>query len=330
MKILIVNNSVIPVTFYGGTQRVVWGLGKELHLLGHEVYFLVAKGSHSDFAKVLFIDDTKDLVSQIPDFIDVVHFNLEPENLDKLKTPYVITKHGNRNEANGFDKNTIFVSKNHAERFGSNSYVHNGLYWDDYSTPTFTDPQDYFHFLGKAAWRLKNVKGAIKTITNTKSEKIKVLGGKRFNVSMGLRFTLTPRATFYDKVGGTKKDQLLNNSKGLVFPVKWHEPFGLAIIESLYFGCPVFATPYGAIPEIVTEDVGFLSNKSNELTSQIENYQQFSRKKCHEYVNDVFSSKAMTQNYLKKYEIVLNGGKLNTERPKLLEENPPKFLDWSS
>jgi hypothetical protein len=30
MNILIVENSIIPVRLYGGTERVVWDLGKEL------------------------------------------------------------------------------------------------------------------------------------------------------------------------------------------------------------------------------------------------------------------------------------------------------------
>ena len=51
----------------------------------------------------------------------------------------------------------------------------------------------------------------------------------------------------------TSLSSLLNASRGLIFPVRWHEPFGLAVIESLYFGCPVFATPYGALPELVQE-----------------------------------------------------------------------------
>lgn len=329
MKILIVSKSVIPVNLYGGTQRVIWYLAKELQMLGHEVYFLVNEGSSCYFANVIAIDTTKPITQQIPDYIDVVHFHFEPNSLETLKKPYVITRHGNENNENGFDKNTIFVSKNHAERFNATSYVHNGLNWDDYGKPDLKiAPENYFHFLGKAAWRVKNVKGAVDTVKNTKREKIKILGGVRFNISMGLRFTLTPKASFFGMVGGEEKLNLLKKSKGLIFPVKWHEPFGLAIIESLYFGAPVFATPYGAIPEIVTTENGFLSNKSSELTDAIENYQQFSREKNHQYVNDVFNSKQMAIRYLDKYELVLNGKELNKEKPKLIDLNPPKFLDW--
>jgi len=327
MHILIVNKGSIPVTLYGGTERVIWSLGKELNNLGHKVTFLVKKGSYCNFADVIHIDEEKDILSQIPGNIDIVHFNFTPKNLKTLTKPYVLTIHGNGNK-NDLNANAIFVSKNHAERYNSESFVHNGLDWSEYKKPTLKTPKNYFHFLGKAAWRVKNVQGAINTIKKTKKEKLKVLGGVRFNINMGMRFTFTPRASFYGMVGGEKKFDILNESRGLVFPVKWHEPFGLAITESLYYGCPVFGTPYGSLSEIVTKDVGFLSNDASELALAIEKYSDFSRKKCHEYAQDVFNAKVMALAYLEKYEIVLNGNPLNKTKPKLIEQNSPKFLNW--
>ena len=134
--------------------------------------------------------------------------------------------------------------------------MHNGLDWNDYSTPELMKSRNYFHFLGNAAWRVKNVSGAINVIKKTKTQRLKVLGGVRFNFKMGMRFTFSTKVGFEGMVGGQTKFDLLNGSKGLIFPVKWHEPFGLAIIESLYFGCPVFGTPYGSLPELVTSDFG--------------------------------------------------------------------------
>ena len=42
MHILIVNNTSIPVQKYGGTERVIWWLGKQLVKMGHQVSYLVA------------------------------------------------------------------------------------------------------------------------------------------------------------------------------------------------------------------------------------------------------------------------------------------------
>ena len=328
MKILIVNNSVIPVKLYGGTERVIWYLGKELSKLGHHITYLVNRGSTCDFATVINIDESIDIINQIPNNIDFVHFNFAPYNIDRINKPYLITIHGNINDTNNFDMNSVFVSMNHASRYSSSSFVHNGLDWSDYTKPNFTKERKYFHFLGKAAWRVKNVRGAIDVVKNSKAQSLKVLGGVRFNMKMGLRFTLSPRISFYGMVGGNKKDSLLNGSKGLIFPVRWHEPFGLAITESLYYGCPVFGTPYGSIPEIVKDDFGYCSNESAKLTVAIEDYQKYNSKDCHEYALTEFNSKKMALAYLEKYEMVLCNEKLNLVAPHLKEIQTQKFLDW--
>lgn len=328
MRILIVHRAIIPVYLYGGIERVIWDLGKELVRLGHEVLYLIKTGSHCDFAKVIAIDENIEITNQIPENVDLVHFHFVPPNLEKMKGPYLITIHENIITTNPFDLNSVFVSSNHAERYGSTSFVYNGLNWDNYSKPDFTRERNYFHFLGKAAWRVKNVKGAIQVIKKTKSERLKVLGGIRFNVKMGLRFTFSPRVSFYGMVGGREKEELLNGSKGLIFPVRWHEPFGLAIVESLYFGCPVFGTPYGALPEIVGEDFGILSNSANKLVSAVENTDKFSPKLCHEYALSTFNSKKMALTYIEKYQKILSGEKLNKIAPKLRDISDEKFLEW--
>lgn len=328
MRILIVDTSIIPVKLYGGTERVIWGLGKELAVLGHQVTFLVKKGSYCNFASVIPIDETKPILDQITNDYEVVHFNFRPANIELFKLPYLITMHGNTNDLNELDKNTVFVSQNHAARYNSGSYVHNGLDWTEYTIPSFSIKRTYYHFLGNAAWRVKNVVGAIDVIKATKSERLKVLGGVRFNIKMGIRLTFSPKISFLGMVGGEEKYRLLNASKGLVFPVRWHEPFGLVITESLYYGCPIFATPYGSLPELVNEEVGYLSNKKEDLKEAILNSDKFSPKKCHEYAREMFGSRKMAMAYLKKYERVIASEALNSTPPKLKEIQEQKFLEW--
>jgi glycosyltransferase involved in cell wall biosynthesis len=326
MNILIALNRTIPVIKYGGTERVFWCLGKELVKLGHNVTFLVPKGSYCDFAKIIFIDSTKHMNQQIPEGTDVVHISFGmPTEID---FPHIVNMHVNINDHTPLDINTVFVSANHAAKYGSDSFVHNGLDWNEYKKPVTTGKRDFFHFLGKAAWRVKNVKGAIKVVLRTKDEKLKVIGGSRLNISMGFRLTLNPRISFAGMVADEEKNMLLNRSKGLIFPVRWHEPFGLALTESLYFGCPIFGTTYGALPEIINEDVGFLSNNASELSQAILNTDDYNREKCTQYAIDVFNSKKMAESYLQKYYTVISGKTLNLVNPRLIAtEN--KFLPWA-
>ena len=323
--ILIFYNGIIPTPKYGGISRVIWYLGKELNLMGHRITFLVAPGSVCDFANVIFFDPKQSLASQIPEDVDLVHSHTllwEP-----LPKPYMITLHGNSSDKREFDINTTFISRDHAKRFGSEVFVYNGLGLEEYGQPQLDNPRNYLHFLGKAAWRVKNLKGCIQ-IARESGHALRVMGGSRVNLKMGIRITLDPRIRFEGMVGGETKNRLINASKALLFPVRWNEPMGLAVVESLYFGCPVFGTPYGALPELVSSEFGFLSNKKSELVDALKHVDEYDRRKCHEYVCDNFVSIHMARNFLPLYEKVLNGESLNPIPPKLVNPNPPKFLPW--
>lgn len=342
MKILLVNNTRIPVHAYGGTERIIWWLGKELVKMGHQVAFLVKKGSECPFADVHFLDEKQPLAAQIPSDVDLVHLHFETQ--EDLPKPHLTTVHGNSTEPKTFHRNTVFVSRNHAHRHGGEVFVHNGLDFEDYGEPFLDNRRLYFHFLGNAAWRVKNVRGAIEIATQA-GERLHVIGGTRVNFRMGLRITLNPNVRFHGMVGGDGKNALLNASKGLIFPVIWHEPFGLAIVESLYFGCPVFGTPYGSLPELLTRaenghgrknwngqvdavysDFGCLSLKKSEIVEAVKNAGAFDRQKCHDYAVEHFSAARMARDYIVLYEKVLAGQPLHAAPPMLAEAPSDKFL----
>lgn len=222
MNILIVNNTPIPATKYGGIERIVWWLGRELNRLGHKVTYLVGEGSTCPFAKVLIYDPTKEINQQVPDEIDMVHFFFQMNGF--IKKPYIITLQTNPGESE-LDINTVFVSANHAKRYGSSIFVHNSVDIADYQTPQLDKKRIHTHFLAKAAWRVKNVKGAIDVATMSENKLI-VLGGTRLNFKMGLRFTPNLNVRFKGMVGDEAKSVVMNSSKALLFPVLWHEPLG--------------------------------------------------------------------------------------------------------
>lgn len=326
MKILIAHSERIPVSRYGGTERVVWGLGKALRELGHEPVFLLPPGSHCSFAQVISRDPYRPLAAQIPDDTDVAHFHYVPPEAESLPIPWVLTMHGNPKADAPLPLNTIFVSKNHAERHGAEAYVHNGLDWSAYSAPDLSCERRWYHFLGKAAWRVKNVQGGIDLIRRLPDERLFVIGGRRLNIFMGFRFTMTRRVRFWGMVDDAVKGRLLSGSKGLIFPVLWHEPFGLAIIESLYYGCPVFGTPYGSLPELVGPPYGFLSARLGELAEAAAQADRYSPQACHHYALERFSARVMAAAYVAYYEKAIAGQPLNTRVPRPTPQ--PKFLPW--
>jgi hypothetical protein len=326
LHILIICNSTLPVSKYGGTQRVVWALGRELAGMGHRITFLAGEGSVSDFAEVKVLDVSQPLAGQIPQNVDLVHSFIS--SWEDLPKPFIYTQEGNTSADRDLPINTCFVSRNHASRYGSERFVYNGMGFEEYGKPRFDMERKYLHFLGKAAWKVKNVRGCI-SLAREAGIPLRVLGGSRINLKMGIRITLDMNVRFEGMVGGTYKNQLINGSKALLFPVLWNEPFGIALTESLYFGCPVFGTPYGSLPEIVTPEFGFLSSSRSELISALEDVDSFDRKKCHEYVCDNFSARKMTQDYLTLYEKALNGETLNPRPPRPIETARPELLPFT-
>ena len=326
MHVLLINNSPIPVFAYGGTERVIWDLGKTLVRLGHQVSYLVPAGSHCDFGRVLPIAPERPWAEQIPADVDIAHFQFNPHV--ELDRPYLVTEHGNARKAKPLPRNTVFLSQNHAQRYGSTEYVYNGLDWDAYGPVDFERPRSHYHFLGKAAWSVKNVRGAI-AVARKADVELDVLGGDRFQFKRGFRFTFSRRVHFHGMVGGETKFNLLNASRGLIFPVRWHEPFGLAVIESLYFGCPVFATPYGALPELVPAHCGLLSDSAQQLAEAVRANtldHTFDPRACHEHVKQHFNAEMMTRNYLTMYQRVLDGETLNAQPPVI--QVPARHLPW--
>jgi hypothetical protein len=172
MNIVIVSNSRIPAIKYGGTERVIWYLGHELVKMGHKVTFLAMRGSFCPFADVRIFNEQLPVVSQIPAGTDIVNFHFQPSA--EIEIPYLVSVHGNLPQETVFFRNTHFLSENHAARYGSGAFIYNGLDWNDYGQPALKKKSDYVHFLGKAAWKVKNVKGAIEIAHRNKTE-IKIL-----------------------------------------------------------------------------------------------------------------------------------------------------------
>jgi glycosyltransferase involved in cell wall biosynthesis len=327
MKVCIVVNSLLPALDYGGIERVVVWLARGLKELGHRPIFLAKVGSKLDFAEVLPLDITSPLDSQIPKDTNIVHIHGDippPESFH-----YCYTNHGNARTCQTFDKNTIFCSQSHARNHGGAEFVHLGLDPKEYGQPCFElGKKSSLIFLGKAAWRLKNVRGAIGVARAARKE-IEILGGNRLNFKMGFRLTLDRHAHFHGMVGGEKKNALIRQSCGLVFPVRWHEPGATAVIESLYFGLPIFGTPYGCLPELVAPHVGVLSYSQNVLGQAASRATLYDRREIHHWWSENFTYNHMTRKYLTYYESILDGQSLH---PAPLKSPPvrTKLLDWIS
>ncbi|MCJ7826338.1 glycosyltransferase, partial [Patescibacteria group bacterium] len=60
---------------------------------------------------------------------------------------------------------------------------------------------------------------------------------------------------FIGELIGDKRSEFLKNALALLFPIRWHEPFGLVMVESMACGTPVIATNFGSTLEVIEEGV---------------------------------------------------------------------------
>jgi glycosyltransferase involved in cell wall biosynthesis len=300
----------IPPRLYGGTERVIYWLGKALVELGHQVTLIANAESHIPGAELRVIaGDEKDpraWLQFLPDSTDIVHlWDTSEPNANK---PFLVTVEGNGQPGQKFHPNTIFVSQKHAANHGSRHFVHNGLDAAEYALSEKRG--DYAVFLAKARWKVKNFRGT-DAVARRAGIELRVLGSRNWPLNLQLLLPKIRGVRYYGMMGGTEKRDLLAKARCLIFPVRWHEPFGLSIIEALVSGAYVAGTPYGSLPEIVTPDAGVLSARGVDLAEAVKNPQRFSPQMCRERVlRGGFTHLDMARKYLGCYEQILTHGSL--------------------
>jgi glycosyltransferase involved in cell wall biosynthesis len=78
------------------------------------------------------------------------------------------------------------------------------------------------------------------------------------------------RVTYVGRVDPTQRDRLLAGAGALVYPLRYPEPVGLVVIESMACGTPVVAVGIGAVPEIVEPGrTGYLAGTWEELAAKV-------------------------------------------------------------
>lgn len=318
MHVLIAHDMPIPARKYGGVERLIWWLGKELTRLGHTVSYLAGRGSECPFAKKVYCyDSAKSFNLQIPQEVDLIHFFLPLT--EPIQKPHIMNYQYNFFPSDTLPLNTCFASRNHARRHGSECFVHHGLDPEDFGPVDFSRFRRDLLYYAYAKRPEKNLKGCLR-IARKSGEVLKVVGGKP------KWYKCRPWVNYSGFLGGQEKLDALGSTRALLYPVRWHEPFGLSITEAMYFGNPVLGTPYGSLPEIVTGDVGFLSDREGELIQAVKDLERFDPKACHARVMEHFTSRQMTQKYLQLYAKVLNGETLNNKPPKNPGNFDPKHL----
>jgi glycosyltransferase involved in cell wall biosynthesis len=317
MKIVIFHPVILPVLHYGGTERVVMWLVQTLHKMGHKTAVFAAHGSKMPDG-IECITDRAELLRRAPEF-DVLHGFSRPDDeiIQAFRGKFLVTVEGNGQLGEKFHPNTVFVSRNHAERHGAEVFVYNGLDLSELKLSTVTRP-NRFLFLSKTSWSVKNLKGAVRLLSRYR-QNFWIAGGDRpywIRLFCFLKKIFGADWAWVGSVDQKKKAEFLVNGKAMVFPILWNEPFGIVITESLSCGTPVLAHPHGSVAELLEFAPQCLMRNEQDWSEALTGKRSFpTAEECRSWVEKHFTQEKMAENYLKLYEKVNSGLALHLYEP---------------
>ena len=113
------------------------------------------------------------------------------------------------------------------------------------------------------------------------------------------------RVRWVGTVSGRARDDLIATARASLFPLRWEEPGGTAVVESLALGTPVVATARGCLPELITHgDTGLLTVHEEELGDLIAAARTVDPARCRAEAALRFTPAVMAREYLRLYDRV--------------------------
>ncbi len=339
----------IPPQKYGGIEVMIEKITNELVQRGHSVTLFASGNSKtkaelkSVFQKSLFemnIDwyhRSQNLINAANAFsmankFDVIHNHAGDNGLlfsQTTKTPVVTTLHNvlpNSEQKSSdeyitmkyFSRKTNFVSISLDQRihtdikFKYSGTVYNGINLKDF---TFNPKsQDYLVWLGRIHYG-KGLRNAV-NVAKISKEKLIIAGNITCETDEKYFKSVKPmidgkKIKYIGEVDSRKKNELLGNAKGLLFPTIWEEPFGLVMAEAMACGTPIIGFDKGSVFEVVKDGVtGFIVKNDKEIIEAIKNIYKIDRTECRKHVESHFTVEKMVDGYEKIYEKIINKSKI--------------------
>lgn len=325
----------IPPKGYGGIELVVSLLADGLVDAGHDVT-LFASGDSRTKARLISSYDIAPsaLIGQAyPDLYHVLHAYLDDTGEYDIihdhsgiigpaigafsKYPVLHTLHGpatlEAKEIYGLLDPLIYlnaISNYQKECFGDLNWagvVYNAIAIDKY--PYRDKKEDFLLFLGRmnpekgpdAAIRVARAAGR-KLIMVTKMVEL----AERRYFDEQVRPLLGDDIQVMGEVDPATKADLFGRAYCTLFPIKWPEPFGLVMIESMAAGTPVVAIKGGAVPEVIEDGkTGFIVADENSMVEAVLKAGEIKPLDCRNSAEERFSSSRMVADYERIYQQIV-------------------------
>lgn len=329
----------VPPGEYGGTERVVYNLTEELVRRGHEVTLFASGDSRTSARLVPVVEHSigRDPLDRDPSAaillalgtaferaseFDIIHTHVEHFALPftrLVRVPTVSTFHG-RLDGLGLqplfqryrDANLISVSNNQRLPLPYANWVatvYNGVDVTRYTLERRKG--SYLVFVGRVS-REKGLETAVEVARRARlplkiAAKIDPVDRQYFETSVRPLLG-DPLVEFLGEIDDARKNTLLGGAQAMIFPVRWPEPFGLAMVEALATGTPVVAARAGAVEEIISHGkTGFVCDSAEEMVLGVKWAADLDRAYCRWNVERRFSVKAMVDGYEAAYQRVHGG-----------------------
>ncbi|AGL19914.1 glycosyltransferase family 4 protein [Actinoplanes sp. N902-109] len=115
------------------------------------------------------------------------------------------------------------------------------------------------------------------------------------------------RVRYLGSVGPQDRARVLGAAAALLHPIRFAEPFGLSVVESMICGTPVVAYRKGSMPEVVDEGLtGRLVDDAGQAVAAVERIGTLDRAACRARARSRFGADRMVDDYLAIYRELLS------------------------
>jgi glycosyltransferase involved in cell wall biosynthesis len=167
------------------------------------------------------------------------------------------------------------------------------------------EPEDYVCFLG----RFVPGKGPLAAVAAARELGVRLLlaGPRNEYFEEHVEPLVDGRSVEYvGSVSSRERDRLLGGARALLYPVQAPEPFGLVQVEAMMCGTPVVAMALGAVPEIIDEGVtGYTAASADEFVRQVPRALALDRQRVRARAEERFSARRMAELYAELYDRVV-------------------------
>lgn len=324
----------VPPKLYGGIERIIDMLARELTARGHQVTLFAHRDSDSAGELVAWpgqssrslrdswrnaLTLTKEVNSRQ---VDIVHsfsriaylLPLLQKSIPKLMSYQRAisrrsVKLGHRLSGGSLQFSAIsdWMIKPVAD-IGSWHMVPNGVPMNTFPFVADPGPNAPLMFLG----RIEEIKGPHLAIEVAKKSGLPLIIAGNVPEEHQSWFDsyiaphLGEQIHYVGPVDDHQKAQLLGQARALLMPILWDEPFGIVMAEAMACGTPVLGFNRGSVPEVVEHGVsGFVVNDLESLVKSVGCLSQLHRLDSRLRVEQNYSEVSVADAYLNTYTTMM-------------------------